>query len=261
MNSALGTIDQWLFRPGDARRLAGLRVGICSILLVRLCRGVYVQWAGEPDALYRPISFMHLMPHVPPRPLISAVQLLSILAASSAIVGYRTRLSLIVAWAGSLFLIGMVASFGRDGQNETLMLLAMAPLVPSSCGDRWSLDALRVRAPRAECETVSVRYGWPVHSAMVVVAFGYWFTAVAKLVWSGPSWIFGSNLRWILYTASDAQRVPNAMGLFIADHPVLSHLVAAATLTIELLFPVVLWRPRAAWISFPGWYSSTRRSG
>src|SRR5207249_12137 len=40
--------------------------------------------------------------------------------------------------------------------------------------------------------------------------------------------------------------------LFIADHPVLAHLVAAVTLAIEIGFPLVLWRPSLAWAFVPG---------
>jgi len=247
----LGRLDAWLFRPGDPRRLAALRVGLSSILLVRLARGLYVQWASEPNALYRPESFMRLMPDVPPRGVILTVQCVAIACACCAIVGYRARLSFALAWAGSVFLIGMVASFGRDGQNETMVLLAAVPLLASRCGDRWSLDALLRRGSGAEPTGLAAPYGWPVRAATIVVAGGYWFAGVAKLVWSGPAWILGSNLRWILYTASDAQRAPNTLGLLIANHPPLAHLVAGAALATELFFPVVLWRPRAAWIFVP----------
>jgi hypothetical protein len=251
MKEAFRRVDEWLFEPGDPRRLAALRVGLSSILLVRLCRGVYGQWASEPDALYRPISFMHLVPDLPPHAVVVAIQIAAIAAACCAIVGLRTRLSLALAWLGSVFLIGMVASFGRDGQNETMMLLAAVPLLASGCGDRWSLDALLGRRSGKKPVGPSARYGWPVRTSMVVVAGGYWFAGVAKLVWSGPSWILGNNLQWILYTASDAQRVPNTLGLFIANHAVVAHLMAGAALATELLFPVVLWRPRAAWVFVP----------
>ena len=86
---------------------------------------------------------------------------------------------------------------------------------------------------------------------MVVVAGAYFFSGLAKLLHAGPGWVTGGNLRWVLYAASDQQPVPNPYALFVADRPVLAHLLAAATVAVELGFPLVLWRPRLAWLFLP----------
>jgi len=65
-----------------------------------------------------------------------------------------------------------------------------------------------------------------------------------KLILSGPAWVFSSNLRWALYASSDARRVPNGAALFIADRPLLSHVVALVALGLEVGFPLVLWSSR-----------------
>jgi hypothetical protein len=86
---------------------------------------------------------------------------------------------------------------------------------------------------------------------MVVVAGAYFFTGLAKLLHAGPAWVTSGNLRWVLYASSDQQPAPNPYALFVADRPVLAHLLAAATLVVELGFPLVLWRPRLAWLFLP----------
>jgi hypothetical protein len=86
---------------------------------------------------------------------------------------------------------------------------------------------------------------------MVVVAGAYFFSGLAKLLHAGPAWVASGNLRWVLYASSDQQPVPNPYALFVADRPVLAHLLAAATLVVELGFPLVLWRPRLAWLFLP----------
>ena len=86
---------------------------------------------------------------------------------------------------------------------------------------------------------------------MVVVAGAYFFSGLAKLLHAGPAWVASGNLRWVLYAASDAQPEPNPFALFVADRPLLAQLVAAATLAVELGFPLVLWRPRLAWVLVP----------
>jgi hypothetical protein len=85
----------------------------------------------------------------------------------------------------------------------------------------------------------------------VVVAGAYFFSGLAKLLHAGPAWVTSGNLRWVLYAASDQQPAPNPSALFVADRPVLAHLLAAATLAVELGFPLVLWRPRLAWLLLP----------
>jgi hypothetical protein len=86
---------------------------------------------------------------------------------------------------------------------------------------------------------------------MVVVAGAYFFTGLAKLLHAGPAWVTSGNLRWILYASSDQAPVPNQAALFVADRPWLAHLVALATVALELGFPLVLLRPRAALLLVP----------
>ena len=86
---------------------------------------------------------------------------------------------------------------------------------------------------------------------MVVVAGAYFFSGLAELLHAGPAWVASGNLRWVLYASSDSQPEPNPFALFVADRPVLAHLVAAATVAVELGFPLVLWRPRLAWLFVP----------
>jgi hypothetical protein len=86
----------------------------------------------------------------------------------------------------------------------------------------------------------------------VVVAGAYLFSGLNKLVFSGLAWATGSNLRWVLYAASDVRARPVHLAILIADRPWLVHLLAAATIGIELGFPLALFRPRLAWIFVPG---------
>ena len=240
-------LESWLFAPGDPRRLAGLRIGLCSLLAVRLGRPLYAGLAGQPRNLFRPISFMHLLPSMPSRPVAIAVQACGVAAAVLAAAGLRARITLPLAWACGVFLNGMATSTGKVVHNDVLLLLALVPLLAAPTGDAWSLDALR-RPPAA----VSARHGWPVRTAMVVVAGGYFFTGLNKLVFSGPAWVTSGNLRWVLYAASDARARPVWAAVFIADRPWLSHLVAGATLLLEIGFPLVLLRPRLGWLVVPG---------
>jgi hypothetical protein len=143
----------------------------------------------------------------------------------------------------------MWTSVGQPMHNESLLLLAMVPLLFGRSADAWSLTAWRSRRPQSRS---SVQYGWPVRTATIVVAGAYFFTGLDKLLFSGPAWALSDNLRWVMFAISDQNRRPIEPALFLASHPLLIHLAAATTLAIEIGFPSVLWRPKLVWIFVPG---------
>ncbi len=246
--ATLRSVGAWLFRPGDPRRLAALRIGLGGALIIRLASGPYLDLAHQPAALFRPISFMRLLPAMPPPALVRPWQVLAVAAAALATVGLVTRLTLPLAWLLALPLIAMTSSLGKTVHNDVLLLLCLLPLLASPAGAAWSLDARRARRAPAG---LSWRFGWPVWTATAVVAGAYFFSGLAKLLHAGPAWVTGGNLRWVLYASSDAQAQPNEAALFVADRPWLAHLLAAATIAVELGFPLALWRPRLAWLLVP----------
>ena len=239
-------LEAWLFAPGDPRRLAAVRIGLCGLLAVRLAIGPYAELASQPAPLFRPISFLRLLDRMPPWGLVLAVQALALACAVLAATGLWTRVVLPLAWTAALPLVAMTSSLGKVVHNDVLLLLCLVPLLPAPAGAAWSLDARRRRPPG-----LSAAFGWPVRTAMVVVAGAYFFSGLAKLLHAGPGWVTGGNLRWVLYASSDQQPAPNPYALFVADRPVLAHLLAAVTIAVELGFPLVLWRPRLAWLFLP----------
>lgn len=252
----MGRVDAWLFAPGSPRRLAAVRIGLASLLAIRLSRGIYLKLAGQPPALFRPLSFMRVFSSMPSRQIVLLAQIIGVAAALLVALGLRTRISLPLAWGCAVLLNGMATSIGKVVHNDVLLILCLVPLLPARTSDAWSLDgALAWRGGGAgggRRSDSGVAYGWPLRTALVVAAGAYFFTGLAKLVFSGPAWVLSGNLRWVLYAASDARGSPNLLALFVADRPWLAHAVALSTLTVELGFPLVLWKPRAAWFFVPG---------
>jgi hypothetical protein len=242
----MGKAERWLFAPGDPRRLAAVRVGLCALLAARLASGPYPELATQPEALFRPISFLRLLERMPSPEVVAVLQSFALGAAVLATVGLLTRYTLPLAWLAALPLVAMTSSLGKVVHNDVLLLLCLVPLLPSPAGAVWSLDA-RQRPVAAR----GPAFGWPVRTAMVVVAGAYFFSGLGKLLHAGPAWVLSDNVRWVLYASSDAQPTPNPFALFVADRPLLAHLVAVATLAVELGFPLVLWRPRLAWLFVP----------
>jgi hypothetical protein len=246
--AALNRVDEWIFRPGSARRLAATRIGLCLLLAGRLSRPIYVQLAGQPETLFRPISFMRMFDSMPPLAPVLAVQVIAVAACLMAAAGVRARPALVVAWFGALLLNGMWTSVGQPMHNDTFPMLAMVPLLFAPVPDAWSVAPRRLRPATPSS---SMGFGWPVRASMIVMAGGYFFCGFHKLATSGPEWFLSNNLRWILYGISDQNPRPITPAILLASHPLLAHTVAALALLTEICFPFILWKPRAAWFFIP----------
>lgn len=246
--------DRWLFAAGSARRLAAVRIGLCGLLALRLALrpSLYLDLSQQPPALFRPLSWAKLFQHMPARGVLLAVLIVASVAAVLAAVGFRARIALPIAWLGGVFLNGFLTSQGKVVHNDVLLLLCLFILIPARHSDAWSLDARRAsRRGEPEPPDESVRYGWPVRTAMLLIALAYFITGLHKLQYSGIAWASGGNLRWVLYTASDSQN-GNSLSLFVADHPLLAHLFAYGTLVLEVGFPLALLWPASRWLFVPG---------
>jgi hypothetical protein len=235
----IGGFDRWLFGEGDPRRLAAMRVLLCLVVATRVARPLFVDLAGQPEPLFRPRSFMHLLDAMPGPGVTILIQVLTIALLLAASVGLKSRVTFPLAWAGATFLFGMETSLGKVVHHDVLPLLAMIPLLPAPIGEAWAIDAGRTDV------RPSARVGWPVRTAGLLVAGVYLIAGVSKLAFTGPAWVLGDNLRNILYTASDAHG-GNALALLVADRPWLASLIAAGALTFELTLWLVLVRPRLA---------------
>ncbi len=245
---ALRRVEGWIYSPGSARRLAVTRIGLCLLVAGRLSRPLYEQLAGQPEALFRPISFMRLFDAMPPQGVVLLVQVVAVAACLLGAAGIWARPSMMVGWLGALLLNGMWTSVGQPMHNDTFPLLAMFPVLFAPVADAWSVRPRRGVASSAS----SAKYGWPVRTSMIVVSGGYFFSGFHKLIVSGPQWFLSSNIRWILYGISDQSPRPITPALALAIHPLLAHVTAAGALAVELGFPIVLWRRRAAWLFVPG---------
>jgi hypothetical protein len=250
--------DAWVFAPEEARRLAAVRIGLCGLLALRLALTDYDTVAHEPG-LFQPHFYMRLFEGMPSAGVAASLQLCGVVAALTAAAGIALRSSLSVAVGCSLVLNGMLNSAGRVIVGDAVLTLCLLILLAagSAAGEAWSLrDPVRrtLRAPGLAVgpQTRSARYGWPIRTAMIVIALAYFFAGLQKWRHSGVSWVTGDNLRWILYASSDSHAHPNELALFVAGRPALVHLMAAGSLMLETFFPLVLFVPKLRWLFVPG---------
>jgi Vitamin K-dependent gamma-carboxylase len=225
-------LDDILFGPESAARMWFVHVGLAALIGLRVALGPYRQLAGQPAGLFRPVPFLAWLDQMPPMEVILVVQIVGAVAALLAMLGRRRRLMFAVAWVAFLVLAGLRASRGKILHNDVLLLLASTPFLLAP-----SVDTPASRTP-------SRRFGWPVRSALALVAASYFFSGYWKLRTSGLEWVTGDNMRWILVQVPDTSWHLDGFASTVAGSPWLWRPTAAAILALEITFPVVLLWPR-----------------
>lgn len=215
-------IDRFLFGTEAPARVRAVRVALGVLVGLRLALGPYAVLADQPAALFRPVWFLGLLPAMPPPALLVGLQVLGTAVALVAATA-RKWWAFALAWLCLLVLAGLRGSQGKVLHNDVLLLLVCVPFL----------------AARGDEE------GWPVRTAMVVVAGAYFFCGWRKLTTAGLDWVTTDNVRFVMLAAARSGRAlfPDVAG-FVARSDWLCHAIAAATMLFELSFPVVLLRPR-----------------
>lgn len=253
----MSAVERWFFVRGDARRLAAVRIGLFSLLAWRLATNDYAAVAGQPAALFDPVSLLKLLSAMPSHDVALAVQVVGVLAALCAAAGLVPRASFPLALGCSIFLNLMLNATGKIIHNDVVLTLCLLPLVasPRAASRSWKLAlpvGLRRRRHDVEAPLWGEAYGWPLRTAMVVIALSYFLVGMQKLRYSGIEWVASDNLRWVLFASSDAHADPNEIALFVAGHAWLAHLLAAGTIALEVGFPLCLLLPRLRLVFVPG---------
>jgi hypothetical protein len=252
--AVLRRLERFFFAPEDPRRLAAVRIGLFVLLAWRLAINDYGAVAGQPAELFDPVSLFELLPSMPSAALTTVVQVGGVVAALLAAAGIRPRLSFPAAFAAALFLGLMLNATGKIIHNDVVLMLCLVPLVatPRTASRAW---AVRIggKAERAASSQrpANPAYGWPIRTAMLVIALAYLFVGLQKLRYSGLDWITTDNLRYVLYASSDAQAEPNQLALLLADRAWLAHLFAAMTIVTEVGFILCLPFALLRWLFVP----------
>lgn len=226
-------LDRWLFAPETAGRVRMMRLMLAALIGLRLATGPHRGLAGQPAALFRPVWFLGWMEQMPSAGVLVTIQVVGALGAIAAIIGWRERGTFLVAWSSLLVLAALRASRGKVHHNDLVLLLVAGILAAAPVGVRL-FDQRR-----------SPAWGWPVRTSLLVVAGAYFLTGFQKVVASGPAWVLSDNMRNVMYGAPLGGHAPtDRVSLFIADRPAVAHLVALATIVIELGAVAALLRPR-----------------
>lgn len=255
--SILRRLDDVLFGPESPARLLTVQAGFMLAIGLRAVLSPYPKLTPAPAALFKPVPFLSFLDKMPPRAVVNVLQVVVALAVVSWFWVARAprwrhvvrRTAFAVAWLCFLVLAGLRASRGKIFHIELLLVWGSLPLVFAPVDATFD-DRRPTR-----------RTGWPIRTAIGVVAACYFMTGIQKIMNSGFDWVFSDNMRWSLAWGRVRGEPPpwRELGVFIADHPWLAQLSAGFILAFELTFALVLvfkrLRPAyvvAAWMFHAG---------
>jgi hypothetical protein len=235
----------WLPRSGPTT-LAAARVVIALqalwILLSRDPAGISamppVIWQGvTPEWRLRYL----LGPDIPG--IEAALWGLAVASIACVLVGYRTRIFGIIAGlllyhlAPLQALLNVTAPWGR---GLTIATVSLPILACSPCEDRWSVLRLFRDAPKRDPQA----YGWAVMLVRLLFAQIYLFSVIARLHAVGLEWGRMETVRIHLLVFGLAEPSLNTpLNAWLISHPGICAVLAAGTLTFELIFIVAVFVP------------------
>jgi hypothetical protein len=193
------------------------------------------------DGLPMPVFPPELFPgtHFMPLPLSAfwTVVLHSLLLYSlvAVTIGWRTRTSLWVAFAISLWL-GLLDQAGTFKKYSAIGLHLMLLLSFTRCGGAWSVDALLARG---RCQFSQLSLAWPRRLVQVLVMAVYLGGAMTKI--RLPDFANGDLL---MFSLLDDQWGGGYVGQWLSTQPNLLILASIGTILFEIAFPLLIWNPR-----------------
>lgn len=227
---------------GDAR--LSIEVARVAIAVAGLCAWAVAAMpsyeaflARYPEGAYEPVGLLRLLGGTPPPAwLLEATRIAGLVALIGMLVGFATRVSMVVSALALLVLAGVVESF-TDGWSHSFVpvLLVHLAFVAAPAGRALSVDAwLRRRRGRPDANGPAPV--WPVLLALVAVALPFFNAVYWKLRMSGVAWALSDNLRHQILTRFDwAGDERTALADFLVRHQAAWKAAAAANMVTQLL--------------------------
>ena len=223
-------VDDALWGPESAQRLVLVQSALAVVIGLRIAMGPYRHLAVLPDALFDPVPVLGFLSGMPGEAVIIGLQVVGTVAALAAAARRWPRATFAVAWVSYLVLAGLRGSRGKVLHNDLLLL--------------WVSAAFLLAPARVSVRdrTVSRSSGWPVRLAIVITALVYFFAAYHKLRRSGPAWVFGDNMSYVMrWGPSVGEPALPGLTRWVGDSWIGSRVSAAFILGVELAFPLAIW--------------------
>lgn len=244
MSALRGRLDAILFEPASAEALGMWRALTCGWLLVALWFIDPVQFAGLPEAVWKPVSLFRAF-GVPPidRATLEALYWTWVAALVLGCLGAGSRVSVPIAAILGFVLLGGMNNFGKIHHSYNLPMMILFVLAWSRCGDGFSVDALLGRRPAHSGS--DPEYGWPLALGRIGFAVLMGLGGLSKLfgTWIPPDLAAFEFLFARSIAIAELEGFPlSPLNAWLANHGLLAMIAAYGALVLELSAPVALFR-------------------
>jgi len=246
-------LERFYFAATAPTGLAICRIWLYAFVIYVVLDNDVRQWASVPADLWRPILLLGWVPQsLVSIEVLSAARLALLTAAGCSLLGLATRLSTRLTLGLAIFVFGLAQCFGKVNHGLTLVMFALAIFALSRCGDALSLDAWWARRGGRPVPANSGEYRWPIALMQALMVTVFFASAVCKLRNSGLAWVTSDHLlNTLLRNHYTGHHPPTGLGLWLAQFPLLCHLVAALSLWSEFSAPLALYIRWYRWLVVP----------
>jgi hypothetical protein len=255
---------RYWFRPTPVVYLALLRIiAVGAQLIMLLMEDGYSlrQLAGLaslPDSMYKPLPALQLfllpcgLDARPSFALLTVIYWVTAVFGIGALLGWKSRFSLLLFAAANTFLQAFAYSFGDLHHREALMIITLWLLALSPAGRVLSLDSYlgrRNSLRRRSLRKNSIFAAWPILLVQNLFGLVYLDAALRKLYAGGVDWVNGYTLQYYIY--NDASRRGSTFGLWLAQQHAAACVLSWITILWEGTFFLVVIFPRLVWLYLP----------
>lgn len=262
MNRLLATWNAYWFPTASTLNLAGARIVAVAAQVFWFFPSLtgQINLVSKNEAFVDPQPLIRLLDALAPRELIfnpgtfTLIYWVTFVAGLLALVGLRTRTSLLLLALGNLFFVSHRYSYADVHHPEALFAIFLLALALAPAGDSLSIDAFlrrrRAGAAGAVATDTSDTAMWPLKLAHVLLAMTYFSTGISKLLSGGLRWMNGYTLQNDIFSDAINRNIP--FGIWLAQQRTLCILLSVGTILFEVFFFVSLLLPRTAPLFFLG---------
>ena len=171
-------------------------------------------------------------------------------AGTLAVLGLRTRWSLLAFAAGSLLLQSWFYSTHPLTHHVALLQWSILLLAFSPCGEVLSLDAWLARrsqrAPGRRPGDLASGSAWPARAVHVLLALAYLSAAATKVLRGPEEWFGGWTLHY--YVSFQVIRTGSEAGSWLSERHGWIVAIAWIVIAFEVGFALSIFQRRARWI-------------
>jgi hypothetical protein len=182
-------LEDWLFSPAPAERLAVLRIAIGSFALAWvLIRFSEIVAVSKLTTGFRPIGVVRILDAPLPPELVIAITVATCVLLAAFVVGIAYRYVAPLAALGLLWTLTYRNAWGMPFHTENLLVLHVIALSIAPAADAWALARRPATPPDSG-------YGWAIKLLVALTAATYLLAGIAKLRIAGVDWLDGEQLR------------------------------------------------------------------